>query len=350
MISRKHRRLSHDERAQQPMQFHNEHPSLQDDLRDLGFGSRVSQQTRLRLLNRDGTFNVDRAGFNFLQVINAYTSLLEMPWWRFHLTMFGLYLCVNTLFASAYILCGAGALNGVEGAAFLDRFRECFFFSIQTFTTIGYGHITPNALPANLLVTVEAFVGPLSFALATGLLFARFSRPTAKILFSETALIAPYRGLASLQFRIANKRRNQLIDVEARVLLTYLEEANGKRSRHYRQLRLEREKVAFFPLHWTIVHPIDETSPLHGFDLEDFREKEGEILVLLTAVDDTFSQMVHTRTSYRFDEVIWGAKFVDIFVPSDDGILHVDLRHLHDYESVPDLDGVWDAVRREPVT
>lgn len=338
MITRKQERALRDEREGKPAIFQNGGAGpLEEDLRDLGFGSRVSQQTRLRLLNRDGTFNVDRAGLTFTQVINAYTSFLEMPWWRFHLTMFSLYLCVNTLFASIYVLCGAGALNGVDGVTFLERFRECFFFSIQTFTTIGYGHISPNTLQANLLVTLEAFIGPLSFALATGLFFARFSRPRAKILFSETALMAPYHGLPSFQFRIANQRRSQLIDVEARVLLTYLDNVNGKRSRHYRQLRLEREKVAFFPLHWTIVHPIDEKSPLYDFDMETLKEKEGEFLVLLTAVDDTFSQMVHTRTSYRFDEVVWGAKFVDIFMPSDDGILHVDLRRLHHYETVPDL-------------
>jgi inward rectifier potassium channel len=306
----------------------------EEDLRDLGFGSRVSEQSRLRMLNRDGSFNVARSGLSFLQTINAYHALLEMSWLRFHITVFLAFCGINTVFAAAFYLCGPGALNGTTGATVPDRMRECFFFSVQTFTTVGYGHVSPNTMAANLLVLVCAFVGLFSFALATGLLFARFSRPTARILYSDYALIAPYRDITSLQFRIANQRRSQLLGIEAKLLMTWVDDPLGRRSRQYRQLTLEREKVTFFPLHWTIVHPIDQESPMYGLTDSRLRETECEFLVLLSAVDDSFAQTVHSRTSYRYDEIVWGAKFADIFRREERDILHVDLRRLHLYERV----------------
>lgn len=305
-----------------------------EDLRDLGFGSRVSDLSKLRLLNRDGTFNVDRAGLSFFESINAYHSLLNMSWTRFYVSVFVLYIVTNVLFALLFLACGPGALNGVESADVGDRLVRYFFFSVQTFTTVGYGHISPRTLSANLLVMIETFVGLFAFALSTGLLFARFSRPTAKIMYSRNALIAPYRGHTAFEFRIANLRKSQMIEVEVRVMASWLDDGGDKRTRHYRMLELERNKVAFFPLHWTIVHPIDEKSPLTEFSLERMRATEMEFLVLITGVDDTFSQMVHSRMSYRYDEVVWGAKFTDIFyLDEEHGMLAVDLKGLHGYES-----------------
>jgi inward rectifier potassium channel len=213
---------------------------------------------------------------------------------------------------------------------------EAFFFSVETFTTIGYGNIIPANFAANVLVTIDAFVGSLGFALATGLLFARFSRPTAKLVFSEKGLIAPYRGITAFEFRIANQRPSQLIDVDAKVLLSRMEEVNGTRMRRFYNLPLERERVVFFPLAWTVVHPIDEESPLNGLTPEDLRETQSEFLVLITAIDDTFSQTVHSRTSYRYDEVKWRHKFRDLFTSDrdGDGIHRNDLRRLHDIEEV----------------
>jgi inward rectifier potassium channel len=305
-----------------------------EDLKDLGFGTRVSEQSRLRMLNRDGSFNVARSGLPFFQSLNAYHALLEMSWLRFHFTVFLLFVGVNTAFAWAFYLCGPNALNGVGGTTPVDRFRDCFFFSVQTFTTVGYGRVSPNTIAANVLVLVCAFVGLFSFALATGLLFARFSRPTARILYSDRALITPYRDVTSLQFRIANKRRSQLLGVEARVLMTWVDDPDGRRLRQYRQLQLERDRVAFFPLHWTVVHPIDESSPLYRMTPDQLQRSEGEFLVLLSAVDDSFAQTVHSRTSYRHDELVWGARFVDIFRREHREVMHVDLRLLHEYEKV----------------
>jgi inward rectifier potassium channel len=303
-----------------------------EDLRDLGFGSRVTEQSRLRLLNRDGTFNVERTGLSFLESLELYHSLLTMPWWRFYLVTFAAYVAINVAFAALFLALGDGALGGIQETTIGGRFVDAFFFSVQTFTTVGYGHIFPNGNGANFLVVINAFVGSLSFALATGLLFARFSRPTARIGFSRNAIIAPYRGITAFEFRIANQRRSQLIDVEARVLLVLNESTNGTTKRRFHALALERDRVAFFPLTWTIVHPIDESSPLFGMSFDDLCASNAEFTVLLTATDDVFSQMVHARTSYNGDEVVFGARFTDPFVPSTDGILRVDLRRLNDYE------------------
>lgn len=307
---------------------------FEEQLKDLGFGSKVTQASGQRLLNRDGSFNVRREGLPFFESLHLYHSLLTMSWLKFHLFIFAAYLAINALFGGIYLLIGLDSLTGVAGSSLYDRFLEAFFFSVQTFTTVGYGHITPRGVVPNMVATIDSFVGLLSFALATGLLFARFSRPTTKIIFSRTAIIAPYRGITGFEFRIANIRKTELIDVEARVIYSRLEDIDGKMLRRFYELPLERSKVAFFPLHWTIVHPIDEESPLYGETREDFQRSESEFFIQLTAYAETFSQTVHTRSSYRFDEVIWGAKFSNIFQEKKNGIARIDLSNLHQIERV----------------
>jgi inward rectifier potassium channel len=214
-------------------------------------------------------------------------------------------------------------------------FARAFFFSVETFSTIGYGTIAPVGFAANVVVTVEALAGLLWLALATGLLFARFSRPTAKIMFSRTAVIAPYRGIQAFEFRIANLRRSQLIEVQATVMFTRFEEHGGRPVRRYYQLPLERSAVVFFPLSWTIVHPIDEASPLKGLTRDDMRRSDAEFLVLLSGVEETFAQRVHARSSYRWDEVVWGAKFSDILHhPRGDETVTLDVSRLDSVEPV----------------
>lgn len=304
-------------------------------MRDLGFGSVVARESRQRLLNRDGGFNVMRAGLGFLASLSPYHALLTMSWWRF----FGLtalfYFGANLLFAAAYMLCGPGSLSVPESAGIESRFLQAFFFSIHTLATIGYGTISPVGFAANVIVSIESFIGLFGLALCTSLLFARFSRPTARILFSDRAVIAPYRGVTAFEFRIANARRNQIIELEAKVLFARFEEVNGRPLRRFYPLKLERDRVVFFPLSWTIVHPIDETSPFYGMSPEDLSKTRGEFLVLLTGFDETFSQTVHARSSYMADEVVWNARFADIFNrPADDGLLTIDVRKLHSIESV----------------
>ena len=303
------------------------------DTQDLGFGSRVSQVSRRRLLNKDGSFNVERARLPFLRSLSPYHTLLTISWTKFYLLLIGSYLLFNLFFAAGYYLCGPGSLTVDEGAS--GRLFEDFFFSIQTSTTIGYGRIAPVSTAANILAATEALAGLLGFALATSLMFARFSNPDTRIVYSNHAVVAPYRGGAGLMFRIANERNNELIQVGVQVLLSRVEQRGGSRTRRYHRLRLERDEVTFFPLTWTIVHPIDEKSPLREMGEDEFHSTESEILVLLSAVDETFSQTVHSRSSYKADEVVWGAKFSDIFGERSDGTVVVDLHRIHEYERAP---------------
>jgi inward rectifier potassium channel len=303
--------------------------------RDLGFGSVVARESRQRLLNRDGSFNVRREGMKPLASLSLYHHLLTLSWPKFLGLVAATFMVLNAVFGLAYLACGPGALHGALASEMGgSEFLRAFFFSVQTFATIGYGHITPAGVAANLLVTVEVLVGLLLFALATGLLFARFSRPTARIVFSERALIAPFQGGAAFEFRIVNSRSNQLLEVECQVLFTQL---GGKVSmRQFVPLTLERRKVTFFPLSWTIVHAIDATSPLHGLTYEDLVATNAEFLVVLTGFDETFSQTVHTRSSYKPEEIVWGAAFKNMYKPLDAaGTLSIDVGLLSDYERVP---------------
>jgi len=307
--------------------------------RDLGFGSVVSRQSRQRLLNRDGSFNVARTGLGFLASLAPYHQLLTISWAGFLGVVSVLYVVLNLVFAVAFVACGPDALLGPGSAMLGERFSRAFFFSIQTFATIGYGQIGPNGLAANLVVTVEALVGLMYQALATGLLFARFARPTASVLFSRRAVIAPYdnaQGGQALMFRIVNRRRNEIIQLEAQVLFSAVEPDHyGGTVRRYSLLPLERNKVTFFPLSWTIVHPIDGASPLAGRTAEELERAEAEILVLLTGIDEAFEQTVHARSSYRADEIVWNARFQSMFLPADARRrVSVDITRVHEIERI----------------
>jgi inward rectifier potassium channel len=300
--------------------------------RDLGFGSVVANETRRRLLNRDGSFNVHREGIGFWQSLSLYNWLLQITWPRFFALVVATYIAVNVIFASLFLLAGADALTGASPGG---RFWRAFFFSVETFGTIGYGNIAPQNVAAHILMTFEAISGLLGIALITGILFARFSRPVPKIAFSNHALVSPYHGGRALMFRIANERSSQLVDVEARVVLALFDQRDGHATRRFNMLSLERNRVALFPLSWTVVHPIDESSPLFGLSERDLSERGAEFLVLLTASDETFMQTVHARSSYRYEEIVWGARFSDVF--GHDRAAHdlaVDISRIHAFERV----------------
>lgn len=300
--------------------------------RDLGFGSLVSQQRHVRLLNRDGSFNVRRRQ-SWLDSVASYHALMTMSWPAFIGLLASCYAFLNATFALLYLSLGRDALQTTNPPELTPRFVKAFFFSIDTFSTIGYGNIVPVGRAANALVGVEAFCGLLGLALATGLLFARFSRPTAKILFSTNAIVAPYNGMSAFEFRIMNAKTNEIIELGARVLFSKFENDGGNRIRKYHQLQLEREKVVFFPLPWTIVHPIDENSPMFGLSREDLIAHDAEFLILLTGTDETFSQTVHARSSYRAEEVVWGAKFASVYKYDEHGhIVGVDMDRFHSFE------------------
>ena len=311
-------------------------PPLKPVDTDLGFGSIVTRESRKRFLNRDGTFNVRREGLGVLGSLSVYHYLLTITWARFLLYVTVLYLGMNALFAGLYVLCGADALTGFASEPTELRFVEAFFFSVHTLATIGYGNIAPTNMAANVLVTMESLVGLLGFAIVAGIMFARFARPMAQIAFSRNAVIAPYRDGRGFMFRIVNRKSNELVDVQATLLLSRRKKGAGSNSdREFLPLKLERDRVVLFPLAWTIVHPIDDESPLHGMGPEDLTQCDSEFLVLLNGFDETSAQTVHTRSSYKGDEVIWGAKFRSMFnPPDDDGTIGVDVRKLNDVERV----------------
>ena len=309
-----------------------ESPQQQRLREDLGLGGKLSERSRARLLNHDGTFNVRRNDLGPFHPFNAYHTLLSLPVPRLLGLMAAFYVVVNVLFATLYWLAGSDALAGAARAP-LARFEDSLFFSVQTLATIGYGRLVPNTRIANILVALEALVGLLGFAILSGLLFARFTRPTAKIVFSRNAIIAPYDTGWALMFRLVNLRNHDLTDVRAVVSFAHWVEENGSRRRRFDLLSLERQSILFMPLHWVIVHPIDGQSPLHGLSMDSLAAVDPEIVCLITADDETFAQTVHSKTSYDKADIVWGARFRDMYTSDVDHVA-IDLTRLHDLDRV----------------
>jgi inward rectifier potassium channel len=297
---------------------------MQNPAFDPGLTQKYTGNLR-RVINKDGTFNVRRKGATWRD-FHPYLHLIDMGWVPFFGVLFMGYLVVNTLFAVAYFELGPGQLQGGDASTEAGRFFNDFFFSAHTLSTVGYGSISPKSMGSNIVAAIESLVGVLGFAVATGLLFGRVSRPSAKIGFSETMLVAPYQGMQSLQFRVVNRRRNDLMEIEARVLLMTVEQKDGQPERRYRQLKLEREQVLFLPLTWTIVHPIDGDSPMAGLTAEDLERLQVEVMILIKAYDDTFSQTVLARYSYRYDEIRWNQQFAPAFSVDSEGDLVLELQ------------------------
>lgn len=302
---------------------------------DLGLGRVVSNTRGRRLLNADGSFNVVREGLPWSQAGSVYHDSLTTTWPKFLAWTAAVYLGINLFFAACFMVLGEEVLSGSGVAALGGRFAQAFFFSVQTFATIGYGSIVANGVAGNVVVTIEALIGLLAQALITGLLFARFARPTMSLQFSSMALIAPFNNGTAFMFRVANKRRNELIEMEAQVSFSILDESVSGLGRRYHRLELERRTVNFFPLSWTLVHPITPESPLWGLTEKDLADREAELLVLLQGTDDTFATRVSARRSYRSEELVWGARFASVFDSSRaDGRVAMDLTKLDLYERV----------------
>ena len=306
-----------------------EQSSIEKQNRDLGFGSVLSGRRQLRLLNRDGTFNVYRQKPKWWRRIVTYHFLLNMSWPRFFAVVFAGFVTINAIFATAYYMAGPQTVQGEVGVN--NQFLRCFFFSVDTFATIGYGNLSPKGVAAHLIVSIEALSGLMMFAIATGLVFAKFARPVANIVYSKNAVVAPYRGITAFMFRVINGSHNQLIDLEARVVFTRFEDSDGMPMRKYYPLNLERDRVSFFPASWTVVHPIDNSSPMYGWTREQLVGANAEFLVLITATDETFSTTVQSRSSYAAEEVIWGARFANLFQDGE-RVLNIDMNRFHAVE------------------
>ncbi|MEY3867395.1 MAG: hypothetical protein RLZZ338_1286 [Cyanobacteriota bacterium] len=289
--------------------------------------NRYSIQNYRRLIRRDGQVNrVERVGGSPWRFKDLYHGLITLSWMQFFSFIFALYFLTNTGFAIAYLLGGDCLVNAKHGS-----FQDAFFFSVQTLATIGYGAIYPGTMYANILVTLEAFVGLLGVAIVTGLAFARFSQPTAKVLFSNVAVIAPYNGVLTLMYRTANQRNNQIIEAQQMATIVRNEVSQeGESLRRFYDLKLVRSQTPIFSLTWTVMHVIDENSPLYGMSVEDFFQQEAEIIISLTGLDETVSQTIHARHSFIADEILWNYKFVDILSTTPDGRGMINYTRFHD--------------------
>jgi inward rectifier potassium channel len=301
---------------------------------DLGFGPQPVIKSQ-PLLNKNGTVNVKRKGLSLFNTADNYHTLIKMSWGRFWLIILSGYLVTNLFFATIYVLIGTDSLYGGESNDDIGRFLDAFFFSAQTISTVGYGHISPRGVVANSIAAIESMLGLLAFALATGLLYGRFSKPSAKIVYSSQMLVSPYNEAGKgLMFRISNLRRNVLIDLDVEVIFSYNEMVGDKAVRKFFPLELERNKVSILTLNWTIVHPLDENSPLADITPDDLEKTQASFSVLLKAFDDTFSQTVHSRTAYQYSDMVWGAKFIQMFNRDNDGRIVLDMSKISEFEQV----------------
>jgi len=297
---------------------------------DPGLTTKFSGELR-RTINPDGSFNVKRTGLHWRDA-NPYLMLIDTTWTRFLLAVLLGFLAVNIIFACLYLMIGIKSLKGLESD--MGPFANAFFFSVHTLTTVGYGNVYPEGVGANTISSLEAATGLMVFAIATGLLYGRFSKPSARLIYSKNALIAPYQDGTSLQFRITNARRNALINMQARIVLMTVDSSNGELSRSFIDLPLERRSIYFFALTWTVVHPIDAASPFFGKTREDLASLAAELLILIEGFDDTFSQVVHSMYSYRHDEIVWGAQFIPAFKIDSKGDLVVEVDRIDEMKMV----------------
>ena len=302
------------------------------ETKNTGYGSNADAMGG-RLTNKDGSPNVIRTGLKFLEGNSWFHTLLIIKRWKFILVLFIAFLCCNFLFTLLYYLVGVHHLTGITPLSKLDEISKVFFFSVQTFTTVGYGHISPNAFDASAISSLEAFCGLLFFALATGLLYGRFARAKAHIRFSHNALIAPYQGDTGLMFRLVPYKNNKLADAEVRLTLALVEVVDGKRKTEFYTLDTEISKVNSLVLSWTVVHPIVPESPLYGLAADEYALAHAELIVFFKAFDETACSTVIARTSYTYAEMVHNAKFTPMFQRSTkQATTTIDIDKLNHYE------------------
>jgi inward rectifier potassium channel len=301
---------------------------------DTGFGVSADAQGG-RFINKDGSYNVIKTGVPFFERLSFFYKMLTMPLGKFLLVLTSFFISINFLFSVIYISLPDNEFTGVLPGGHVHHFFELFFFSVQTFTTVGYGRINPDGYFAGALASIEAITGLSSFALITGIMYGRFSRPRAYLRFSKHALVAPYRDITGLMFRfVSYKENHNLTNVEVTVTFG-LTEIDGKAEFKFYRLPLERDRIDSLPMNWTVVHPIDEDSPLYGLTEEDLKATDAEVYVLVRGFDDIFSNTVLQRTSYRFNEIIFNAKFERMYYESDDDTTTiVELNKLHNYKKI----------------
>lgn len=300
---------------------------------DTGFGVNADTQGG-RFINKDGSYNVIKRGLPFYERISFFNKMLTMPAWKFTFLLALFFISVNFIFTAVYFSLNKSEFTGVLPGGPVHYFFELFFFSIQTFTTVGYGRINPDGYTAGALASIEALSGLSSFALITGILYGRFSRPRAYLLFSKHALIAPYHDITGLMFRfVSYKENHNLTNVEVSVTLG-ITDISTKKFQFYR-LPLERDRIDSLSMNWTVVHPINDESPLFNLTAADLSSSDAEVYVLIRGFDDVFSNTVLQRTSYRFNEIIFNAKFDSMYFESEDNTTTiVELNKLDSFHTI----------------
>lgn len=309
------------------------------DIDNTGFGPNSSVEGG-RLINPDGSTNLRKQGIRIWERTSMYHTLLRMKRSHFFLTIFLFYSAVNFFFALIYFVTGADHLVGGDPApTWYQKFVEAFFFSSQTLTTVGYGRVAPSGFITNAVASFESLVGIVIFAVMTGLVYGRFSRPRAYLLFSPNILIAPYKDGKALMFRTATYKNNHLTDVVAQVTLAVHLPEHGKIVTRFYQLKLEVERINSLALSWTVVHHIDEDSPLYNCTQEDVVANKMEVIVIIKAFDDHFSNIVQQRTSYTYLQFVYGARFLPMFERAHDGsktVLELDKINAHERVKLPE--------------
>ena len=295
---------------------------------DFGLGEK-SESNGYRAVNKDGSFNILKTNIPFFEKLNFFHNLVTMSWLNFFGYILLGYFVINFSFAAIYMSIGVDHLTGTSGTTGIDQFSEAFFFSAQTITTLGYGRVAPLGLATNIVAAIESMLGLLSFALATGLLYGRFSKSPTKIKYSDIGVISPYQNINGFMIRVVNPQNNELLEVNADLSVSFRKE--GSQHREFHNLKLERNMVFFFPSVWTIVHPIDEKSPLYKMTEKEFEKRKVEFIVMLKAFDASSSQTLYSRSSYKADEIIWGAKFTYLGQHKN-GKLHIDVSGLNSYD------------------
>jgi len=299
---------------------------------ELGFGSKNYNES-VRFLNQDGTVNIKRKVTDKHIGFDMFHWLLGIKWGQFFALVFFSYGAVNTLFAIIYFSIGVDKFGGIEAGSGIENFLQLFFFSAQTLTTVGYGHIYPNSSLISTVSSIESMFGLMGFALVTGILYGRFAKPKADIQYSNKALISPYNDITGFMFRIANKKQNELIETECQLVLAINNLETKKRDFHF--LDLERSKINFLPLTWTLVHPIDDKSQLYEVTQDEFNQRDGEFIILIKSITDTYFHTVYSRMSYKASEIAWNAKFVPMKqMPNKDGSISINLNDIHSYDKL----------------
>jgi inward rectifier potassium channel len=286
---------------------------------------RFRRQQLVQIQSRDGKFHIPNMGAWYTYWRDPYHLLLTIPWVGFAGIVTVVYLVINSLFALAY-MAGGKCLEGARAGDFGDA----FFFSVQTLGSIGYGAVHPITFYANCIVTAEAIISLLLIAVVTGLAFARFSRPQARVIFSNEAVINQYNGVPNLMFRIANERQNMIIEAQLQVYLLVDEiTQEGHFMRRFHELKMMRDRTPALSLTWTPMHSIDQDSPLFGHTPESLAQLNAQIQASITGIDEAVSYNISARHNYASHEILYNHRFVDIFVPQANGDRHIEYRHFH---------------------